>query len=81
MNWERVQDNWPCIRQRMQQRWGKLTDADIAPAQDQRDELSRRIQQRYGVHVDEAHRQISSWERKATEVWFAAECAKKPVAE
>ncbi len=71
MNWERVQENWPGVSQRAQQRWGKLTDADVVAVQDQREQLVRRIQQRYGVHGDEANRQVSNWERKATEVWFA----------
>lgn len=72
MNWERVEETWPRISQRVQQRWGKLTDADLAPAKDQREQLLLRIQQRYGVHSDEANRQVSNWERKATDIWFAA---------
>jgi uncharacterized protein YjbJ (UPF0337 family) len=72
MDWNRIQENWIRINRRVQQRWGKLTDEDLAPVCDQRDQLKLRIQHRYGVARDEAERQIRNWERKATEVWFTS---------
>lgn len=36
-----------------------------------RDQLAGMIQQRYGVAKDEAERQLTEWQRKASDHWFA----------
>lgn len=78
MNWDHIQGNWHRVSRRAQQRWGRLTDEDLAPATDQRSRLLQRIQQRYGVVSTEAERQLRNWERQATRLWFAAGDAVKP---
>jgi uncharacterized protein YjbJ (UPF0337 family) len=44
---------------------GKLTDDDMELVQGKRDELAGRIQERYGIAMDEAERQIDDWSRTA----------------
>ena len=56
--------------------WGKLTDDDLEVVAGHRDQLAGKIQERYGVAKDEAERQLTEWERKATDSWF--EKAKHP---
>ncbi|WP_342130377.1 CsbD family protein [Hydrogenophaga sp. OTU3427] len=82
MDWNQLQGNWAQVSRRAQQRWGKLTDADLAPARDQRDRLLERIQARYGVVRDEAERQLQNWEHKATALWVraGAPAARAPIA-
>lgn len=72
MHEDSLQGQWALVRQRLQQRWGKLTDEDLAPSPDPRGRLLQRIQQRYGVLGAEAERQLHNWERKASERWIAA---------
>ena len=45
----------------MKEQWGKLTDDDFDIVAGKRDQLSGRIQERYGIAKDEADRQITEW--------------------
>lgn len=72
MNWDRMNGSWGYIAARAQQRWGRLTDEDLLPVDNQRERLLERIKTRYGVAQDEAERQVLNWERRATDVWFRA---------
>jgi uncharacterized protein YjbJ (UPF0337 family) len=42
-----------------------------------RDQLAGRIQERYGVAKEDAERQISAWQRQASDAWFSDD-PKKP---
>ena len=53
MNWDRIEGNWKQLRGKVQQQWGKLTD----------DDLTTKIQERYGVAKDEAEKQVDRWVR------------------
>jgi uncharacterized protein YjbJ (UPF0337 family) len=35
-----------------------------------REQLAGKIQERYGVALEEAEKQIAEWQRKATDSWF-----------
>jgi uncharacterized protein YjbJ (UPF0337 family) len=61
MNWDRIEGNWKNFRGKMKEQWGKLTDDDFDIAAGKRDQLSGRIQDRYGIAKDEADRQITEW--------------------
>ena len=61
MNWDRIEGNWKNFRGKMKEQWGKLTDDDFDIAAGKRDQLSGRIQERYGIAKDEADRQITEW--------------------
>lgn len=71
MNWEIIEGNWMQLKGKVQQQWGKLTDDDIDVVAGRRDQLAGKIQERYGVAKDEAERQLSAWQRKATDAWFS----------
>jgi uncharacterized protein YjbJ (UPF0337 family) len=47
----------------VKEQWGKLTDDDLDVIEGKRDQLSGKLQQRYGYAEDEAERQIDEWER------------------
>jgi len=61
MNWDRVEGNWKEFQGKVEQKWGKLTKDDLAVVKGRRQELSVRLQQRYGYAKDEAEKEIDSW--------------------
>ena len=73
MNWDRIQGNWKQVQGQAKTQWGKLTDDDLTVVAGRRDELAGRIQERYGVAKEDAHKQIAAWTLLATEGWFVAD--------
>ena len=71
MNWDRIQGNWKQVKGKTLAQWGKLTNDDVDLIAGRREQLAGKIQERYGVAKDEAHRQVSDWVRRADESWFA----------
>ncbi len=63
MNWERISGNWTQWKGRIQERWGKLTQAQLDVIAGRREQLSGHIQEAYGLTQDEADRQLRNWER------------------
>jgi uncharacterized protein YjbJ (UPF0337 family) len=70
MNWDRIEGNWKQLTGRAKQQWGKLTDSDLTIIGGKRDELTGKIQERYGIAKDEAERQIDAWQKDADATWF-----------
>lgn len=62
MNWDRIKGNWKQFKGQIRQQWGRLTDDDLDVIAGQREVLSGRIQETYGISQDEAERQIRSFE-------------------
>ncbi len=65
MNWEQVKGNWNQISGKAKEKWGKLTDDEIAVVAGQRDQLVGKVQEAYGITKEEAERQADE---------FAKEC-------
>lgn len=61
MNWDRVEGSWKQVKGQAQAQWGKLTNDDLDVIEGRREELSGRIQQRYGYAKDKAETEINSW--------------------
>jgi uncharacterized protein YjbJ (UPF0337 family) len=47
-----------------------LTDDDVDVVAGKRDQLAGKIQERYGIHKEEAEHQVATWLRRAEESWF-----------
>ena len=71
MDWNRVEGNWKQLKGRAKQQWGKLTDDDLTMASGRREELAGRVQERYGVALDAARRQVDDWAHKADDSWLS----------
>ncbi len=67
MNWDRIAGQWKQFTGSVKERWGKLTDGDLAQIQGRRDQLEGKIQERYGISKDEAHRQLEEFLSKQGE--------------
>lgn len=70
MNWDRIQGNWKQVTGQAREQWGKLTEDDFNIVAGRREQLTGKIQERYGVAKDVAEKQIDEWQRKATDSWF-----------
>ena len=73
MNWDRIQGGWKQVTGQAKAQWGKLTDDDLDVVAGRRDLLAGKIQERYGVAKEEAHKQMSAWAKQATDAWFVKE--------
>jgi len=63
MDWERISGNWAHWRERIQERWGRLTSDQLDSVRGRREQLVRRIQESYDLTTPEAERQLRNWER------------------
>jgi uncharacterized protein YjbJ (UPF0337 family) len=63
MNWDQVAGNWNQFKGQIKEKWGKLTDDDLAMIDGKRDQFIGRVQERYGIAKEEAEKQIKDWER------------------
>lgn len=63
MDWDRISGNWAHWRDRIRERWGRLTNDELDGVAGRRDQLVRRIQNAYGIAPGDAERQLRNWER------------------
>jgi uncharacterized protein YjbJ (UPF0337 family) len=61
MNKDQAAGNWKELKGKIKQQWGKLTDDDLTVLEGSADELSGRIQKRYGIAKEEAEKQINTF--------------------
>ena len=61
MNWDRVEGNWRQFAGTVKEKWGKLTDDDLAMINGRRDQLEGKIQERYGAAKDQVRKDVENW--------------------
>ena len=61
MNWDRVQGNWKQFSGKVKEKWGQLTDDDLAQINGNREQLEGKIQARYGYAKDQVKRDVDDW--------------------
>ena len=61
MNSLEMKGNWTDMKGQIKEKWGELTDDDIARIDGKRDQLVAAVQKRYGVALSAAEREIDSW--------------------
>ena len=61
MNWDTVKGDWKQFSGKVKEKWGDLTDDDIAKINGQREQLEGKLQERYGLAKDEAKKQVDDW--------------------
>jgi uncharacterized protein YjbJ (UPF0337 family) len=72
MNWDQIQGNWKQIQGKAREKWGDLTDDDMAMIGDRKDQLVGQIQAKYGKAKDDAEREIDEWASSLKEEDYAA---------
>ena len=68
MNWDQIEGKWKQYSGKVKEKWGKLTDDDLTTIQGKRDQLVRRLQERYGMAKDQAEKQVNEFTRSLQEV-------------
>jgi uncharacterized protein YjbJ (UPF0337 family) len=63
MDWDRVEGGWKQFTGKVKEKWGKLTDDDLATINGRRDQLEGKIQERYGYAKDQVRREVDDWLR------------------
>jgi uncharacterized protein YjbJ (UPF0337 family) len=61
MNKDQASGSWKELKGKLKQQWGKLTDDDLTVLEGTSDELSGRIQKRYGIAKEEADKQVDTF--------------------
>jgi uncharacterized protein YjbJ (UPF0337 family) len=61
MNSEQFTGKWNQLKGSVREKWGKLTDDDVAQVKGQYDQLVGRIQERYGLAKEAANKQVDEW--------------------
>ncbi|MBZ0274500.1 MAG: CsbD family protein [Anaerolineae bacterium] len=64
MNWDSIMGKWKQYSGEVKKHWGKLTDDELLQVNGDREILAGKIQEKYGVARDEAHKQIDEWADK-----------------
>ena len=64
MNWDRIEGGWKQMSGKVKEQWGKLTDDDLTEIAGKRDQLSGKLQARYGMAKEEAERQLREFESR-----------------
>ncbi|MGD9724481.1 MAG: CsbD family protein [Pirellulales bacterium] len=62
MNWEQIKGDWKTFTGKVKEKWGDLTDDDLAVIEGQREQLVGQLQKRYGIAKEEAQRQVEEFE-------------------
>lgn len=63
MDWNRVEGNWKQFKGAAKEKWGKLTDDDLAVINGKRDQLEGKIQERYGYGRDQVKKELDDWSK------------------
>ena len=61
MNWDRIEGNWKQFSGKVKEKWGQLTDDDIAAINGRRDQLEGKIQERYGHGKDQIKKDVDEF--------------------
>jgi uncharacterized protein YjbJ (UPF0337 family) len=61
MNWDRVEGNWKQFTGKLREKWGDLSDNDLAKINGRRDQLEGVLQERYGIGRDVARKHVDEW--------------------
>jgi uncharacterized protein YjbJ (UPF0337 family) len=62
MNEDKIKGQWKQLSGKIKARWGKLTDDDLTAASGNAEYLAGKVQERYGIAKDEAHKQVREFE-------------------
>jgi uncharacterized protein YjbJ (UPF0337 family) len=63
-NWDEIASRWTRFSRDVKKKWGVLTDDEVMQVNGRRENLAGKIQERYGVPLEEANKQIDAWASK-----------------
>jgi uncharacterized protein YjbJ (UPF0337 family) len=63
-NWDEIAGRWTRFSRDVKKKWGGLTDDEVMQVNGRREILAGKIQEKYGIAVEEADKQIDAWASK-----------------
>ena len=63
MDWDSIEGMWKQAKDKVKEKWDKLTDEDLDVIEGRRDRLEGKIQQRYGFAIDHVRKEVDDWVR------------------
>ena len=64
MSWNTIEGNWQQFKGKVKEQWSALTDDNLDQIAGQRDQLSGKIQDFYGISKDAADAQIDAFAQR-----------------
>lgn len=61
MDWDRIEGNWKQFAGKVKEKWGDLTDDEIAQTNGKSEQLEGLVQKKYGYAKDKAREEIDTW--------------------
>ncbi|MBC7146290.1 MAG: CsbD family protein [Thioclava marina] len=61
MNWDEIKGNWKELKGKAREKWGELTDDELAQAEGHREQLVGLVQQKYGKTKEAAEKEVDDW--------------------
>ena len=61
MNWDRIEGNWKQFSGKVKEKWGQLTEDDLAALDGRREQFEGKIQERYGLGKDQVRKDVDDW--------------------
>lgn len=58
MNQDQMSGKWKQVKGKIKEQWGKLTDDDFTVLEGNADQLTGKVQERYGIAKEEAEKQV-----------------------
>jgi len=63
MDWNRIEGNWKQFTGKVKEKWGDLTDDEIAQTNGKREQLEGLVQKKYGYAKDKVREEVDNWSR------------------
>jgi uncharacterized protein YjbJ (UPF0337 family) len=60
-NWNEIASRWTRFSRDVKKKWSKLTDDEVMQINGRREILTGKIQEKYGIDLEEADQQIEEW--------------------
>mgnify|MGYP001065142168 FL=1 len=61
MNWDQIKGQWKQFTGGIQEKWGELTDDEVAEMNGEQEQLIGKIQEKYGKTKEEARDEVNEW--------------------
>lgn len=66
MHWNQIEGSWEVFKGRAQTKWCRLTEEDLELIAGSRDQLGRKLQERYGFADEHIQKELDDWSRWQT---------------
>ena len=66
MEWNQIEASWDLFKGRVKRKWCRLTEEDLQLIAGRREQLGRKIQERYGFASEHVQKELDDWSRWQT---------------